>query len=55
VEGGSRTVRGEWPVAVVRIQCFSFGSGGEGRQRDETLSEDEADAANLSWVHRKEA
>jgi hypothetical protein len=35
---------------VVRIQCFSFDSGG-----DEALPEDEAEAANSSWLYRKEA
>jgi hypothetical protein len=29
VEGGSQTVRGGWPMAVVRIQYFSFGSRDE--------------------------
>jgi hypothetical protein len=27
----------------------------EGRRRDETLSEDEAEAASLSWLHGKKA
>jgi hypothetical protein len=41
VEGGSRTIRGGWPVAVVRIQCFSFGSRKEatGRSVAERWSE----------------
>jgi hypothetical protein len=29
LEGGSRTVRGGWPVAVVWIQCFSSSSRGD--------------------------
>jgi hypothetical protein len=33
VEGGSRAVRGEWPTAVVRIQCFGFGSKEEATGR----------------------
>jgi hypothetical protein len=33
VEGGSRAVRGEWSTAVVRIQCFGFGSKEEATGR----------------------
>jgi hypothetical protein len=29
VESGTQTVRGAWPTVVVRIQCFSFDSGGD--------------------------
>jgi hypothetical protein len=29
VEGESQTVRGGWPVTMVQIQYFSFGSIGE--------------------------
>jgi hypothetical protein len=40
VEGGSRAVRGVWSATVVR---------------GEALPEDEAKAANSSWLHGKEA
>jgi hypothetical protein len=29
VDDGSRAVRGGWHAAIVRIQCFGFGSRGE--------------------------
>jgi hypothetical protein len=29
MEGGSQTVRGGWPTAVLRIHCYDFGSRGE--------------------------
>jgi hypothetical protein len=33
MESGSRTVRRGWPAAVVRIQCFGFGSSVEAMGR----------------------
>jgi hypothetical protein len=33
VEGDSRVVRGGWPMGVVRIQCFDFGSRGNAIRR----------------------
>jgi hypothetical protein len=46
VEGGSRVVQGGGSAAGVQIQCFD--SAQEGRQWDEALLEDEAEAASLS-------
>jgi hypothetical protein len=46
VEGGSRAVQGGWSAAGVQIQCFKLAQ--EGRQRDEALPEDEAEAASSS-------
>jgi hypothetical protein len=33
VEGRIRTIRGGWPMAVVQIQYFGFGSRGEAMGR----------------------
>jgi hypothetical protein len=53
MEGESRTVRGGWPAAVVRIQCFGFDS--RGRRHDEALLKDEVEATSSSRLHGKEA
>jgi hypothetical protein len=53
VEGESQTVRGGWPVTMVQIQYFSFGS--IGRRWDEVLLEDEVEAPRSSWLNKNEA
>jgi hypothetical protein len=48
VEGGSQAVRGGCGFNALV-------SAWEGRRRDEVLPEAEAEAANSSWLHGKEA
>jgi hypothetical protein len=44
---------GGWLIAVVRIQCLCI-LAREGIRRDQTLSEDEVEAASSPWLNGKE-